>query len=431
MHYDAKIYILLCITQRTMIKNALILQKRELALRLQETYLSRVTKDLNLDNNLIKVITGPRRAGKSLFAVHHLHLKGNYGYVNFDDESLVTIKDYNELIEEVKTIYDHPRYLLLDEIQNLPRWELFVNRLQRQGYTIVITGSNAHLLSRELATHLTGRHTLHTIFPLSFREYLGDEKNKTTAEIKNHLSIYLTQGGYPEPFVKHIDYREYLSTLFDAIIYKDIVKRFSLRSAQAIEDLAVYLLSNIAQEYSYNTLARMTKCKSPHTVEKYLHYLGEVFLFFRLNRFSYKLKEQFSGPKKMYCIDNGFLYAKAFGISPDMGKLYENCVAILLKKLTYEEQSNLYYWQNAQQEEVDFVVKKGLHVTQLIQVCCNPQHPKTKEREIRALLKASKELRCKDLLIITDDYEAEEKEEWFGFKGKIKYIPLWKFLLQH
>lgn len=411
-----------------MIQNALILQKRELALRLQEPYVPRVAKNLDLNNNLIKVIIGPRRAGKSLFAIHQLILKGNYGYVNFDDETLVNISDYNELVEGIKTIYANPKYLLLDEIQNLPRWELFVNRLQRQGYTLVVTGSNAHLLSRELATHLTGRHTLHTMFPLSFKEYLGNEEHKTTIEIRSELSTYLVQGGYPEPFAKRLDYREYLSTLFESIIYKDIVKRFSLRSVQAIEDLSVYLLSNIAQEYSYNTLARMTKCKSSHTVEKYLHYLEEAFIFFRLSRFSYKLKEQLSGPKKIYCIDNGFLHAKAFGISPNTGKLYENCVAVFLKKLIYERHSSLYYWRNAQQEEVDFVVKEGLRVTQLIQVCSDLQQLKTKEREIRALLKASKELRCKDLFVITDDYEAEEQEEWFGIKGKIRYVPLWKFL---
>ena len=137
-----------------------------------------------------------------------------------------------------------------------------------------------------------------------------------------------------------------------------------------------------------------------------------------------------SPKNKMYCIDNGFIHAKAFKFMPEMGRLYENTVAIELLRQKLSNQSEIYYWKNQQQEEVDFVVKEGLKVRQLIQVCYNLDDIKTKEREIRALLKASKELRCKNLLIITENRDGEESLEWFGIKGKITYIPLWKWLLE-
>jgi len=150
---------------------------------------------------------------------------------------------------------------------------------------------------------------------------------------------------------------------------------------------------------------------------------------FSISRFSYKVKEQLSSNKKIYCIDNGFIQSKAFTISPDLGKLYENVVACALKKDEINGKINVYYWKNQQQEEVDFVIKKGLQVGQLIQVCYNLKNSETKNREIRALMKAGKELQCKNLLIITDNKEGEEKIEWFGYKAVIKFIPLWKWLL--
>ena len=409
-----------------MLKDILLIQKREIEKRLKEDYIERSVKLKNQD--LINVVVGPRRSGKSFFAIHALNKIGNFGYVNFDDEKLVEIKDYDEIITSMNTIYDYPKFLLLDEIQNLDRWELFVSRIQRKDYKLVITGSNSKLLSKELATHLTGRHLVINIFPFSFKEFLNIEKKELTKnEIKEKLDHYLIYGGYPEPLFKKVDYRDYLSTLFNSIIYKDIVKRFKIRNVQAIEDLASYLVSNIAKDFSYNTLSKVTKCKSVHTVEKYLNYLEEAFVFFKLTRFSFKFKEQILSNKKIYCIDNGFIYAKAFKFSSDIGKLYENFVAIELKKLDINNKINLYYWKNNLNEEVDFVIKEGIKIKQLIQVCYNINDYETKKREIKSLLKASKELKCGDLLVITEDFEDEEKT-----KGKkIKYVPLWKWLTEN
>ncbi|MCJ7767514.1 ATP-binding protein, partial [Candidatus Bathyarchaeota archaeon] len=307
-----------------MIRDFLLIQKRELESRLKEKYVERDIDLRRINNNLINVIIGPRRSGKSFFAIHVLNKMGSFGYANFDDERLVEVKDYDEIVNTIDSIYNNPRYLLFDEIQNLEKWELFVNRLQRQGHNLVITGSNSKLLSKELATHLTGRHSLTNVSPFSFHESLKlEDKELTANEIKAKLFSYVTQGGYPEPLIKKLDHKDYLSTLFASVIYKDIVKRFRVRSVQAIEDLATYMISNIAKEFSYNTLTKVTKCKSVHTVEKYLNYLEEAFVFFKLNRFSFKLKEQIASNKKIYCVDNGFIFAKAFKFSPDMGQLYE------------------------------------------------------------------------------------------------------------
>ncbi|MBU3913388.1 MAG: ATP-binding protein [Nanoarchaeota archaeon] len=412
------------------IKEILTLQKREIEIKLKEKYIER-NQNLKLNNDLIKVIVGPRRAGKSFFAIHFLNKQGKFGYVNFDDEKLVEIENYDEIITAMNSVYDNPKFVLFDEIQNLPKWELFANRLQRQGYNLVITGSNSNLLSRELATHLTGRHLLTNIFPFSFKEYLKFEnKELITSEIKEKLSLYLLNGGYPEILSKKVELKEYLSNLFNSILYKDIMKRYKIRNPKQIENLAIYLISNIANEYSYNSLTNIGKIKSSHTTEKYLNYLEESFILFSLKRFSYKVKEQLSSNKKIYCIDNGFIQAKAFKLSPDFGKLYENVVACKLKKEEIEGNLRFYYWKNQQQEEVDFITQEGLKVKQLIQVCFNIDELDTKNREIRALIKAGKELRCNNLLIITEDTEKEEKAEWFGDKANIKFIPLWKWLLE-
>ncbi len=411
------------------IKEIITLQKREIETKLKEKYIER-NQDLKLTNDLIKVIVGPRRAGKSFFAIHFLNEQGKFGYVNFDDEKLVEIENYDEIITAMNSVYDNPKFILFDEIQNLPKWELFANRLQRQGYNLVITGSNSNLLSKELATHLTGRHLLTNIFPFSFKEYLKFEnKELITSEIKEKLSQYLLNGGYPEILSKRVELKEYLSNLFNSILYKDIVKRYKIRNPKQIENLAIYLISNIANEYSYNSLTNIGKIKSSHTTEKYLSYLEESFMLFSLNRFSYKVKEQLSSNKKIYCIDNGFMQAKAFKLSPDFGKLYENVVACKLKKEEIEGNLRFYYWKNQQQEEVDFITQEDLKVKQLIQVCFNIDELDTKNREIRALIKAGKKLKCKNLLIITEDKEKEEKAEWFGDKATIKFIPLWKWLL--
>ena len=415
-----------------MLNDVLLTQQRELAQRLQEPYAEREFPAGRLSSDLVNVILGPRRAGKSFFGVRLFKDVPSFGYVNFDDERLVALQDYDELLAAVASVYGNPKHLFLDEIQNLPKWELFVNRLQRQGYHLTVTGSNAHLLSSELATHLTGRYSQIVIFPFSFSEYLRSlNRQLTDMEKAEALRQYAEIGGYPEPLIKGVNRREYLTTLLRATLYKDIVVRRRIRAAPALEDLATYLMSNVAQEYSLRTLAKVTRCKSDHTVDKYLGYLEEAFLFFSLRRFSFKVREQVGANKKIYCIDNGLVTSASFRFSADRGKLYENLVAVALHKHQIQGQAQVFFWKNPQQEEVDFVVKEGLAVTQLVQVCAHVQDPKTREREVRALLKAGEDLKCKNLTVLTDATEAEEEVNWHGFQGHVKFVPLWKWLLKN
>ena len=413
-----------------MLRDIVLVQKREIENRFHETYVERkISIPWNLGDDLIKVISGPRRAGKSFYAIHLLQQTGSYGYVNFDDERLTAVEDYDEIVSAVNTVYGNPRYLLFDEIQNLPRWEMFVNRLQRQGIRLLITGSNANLLSSELATHLTGRYSAAVLFPFTFSEYLvASGEQRTEVEKKNALNAYAEQGGYPEPLLKKMDRRDYLRTLLQSTLYKDIVKRFKIRSVQGIEDLALYLMSNIAREYSFNALSGVTKCRSVHTIDKYIRYLQEAYLVFSLARFSFKLKDQMGFNKKIYCTDNGLAVSAGFRFSADRGALYENLVAIALRKEEIAGRISLLYWKSPQSEEVDFVVKEGLQISRLIQVCSDISNPKTLKREMRALIKASQELHCDDLLLLNDCVDRTETFQWQDTERQIRLMPLWQWL---
>jgi len=413
-----------------MIRDIILIQKRELETRLEERYIERdILFRWDPGNDLINIIIGPRRAGKSFYATHLIQQTASYGYVNFDDERLTVIKDYDEIISAVDTVYNKPRNLLFDEIQNLPRWELFVNRLQRQGFRLLITSSNANLLSSELATHLTGRYAAHVLFPFSFREYLATLGNeRTDIEKTAALDAYAEQGGYPETLLKKINRRDYLRTLMQSILYKDIVKRFKIRSVQGIEDLAMYLMSNIARVYTLNALSGVTKCRSVHTIDKYIIYLQQAYLFFSVPRFSFKVKDQAGHNKKIYCIDNGLAISAGFRFSADQGALYENLVAVALKNEEIAGRISLFYWKGSQNEEVDFVIKEGLKVTRLIQVCSDISNPKTLKREMRALIKASQELHCDELILLNDRFERPEDFKWQGVGRAIRLIPLWKWL---
>lgn len=415
-----------------MLKDVVIAQKAELEKTLSEVYVDRDIEPFSLEHNLIKVVMGPRRAGKSFFVLHSLARSKNFGYANFDNEDLVNLENYEDLVSEIAQVFGKPKVLFFDEIQNLPRWELFINRLQREGYNLVVTGSNSKLLSRELATHLTGRHIPTIVLTFSYKEYLKAKEvdlNKLTSQEKEALLLaYLQQGGYPETVMKKLDASQYLAILFDSIIYKDIIKRHNLRKGPDIERLAIYLLSNLASEFSYVSLANAVGVGSSVTAQKYCGFLEEAYLMFTVSRFSYKTK-QVGQNRKIYCFDNGMIAAKAFQTSPNYGRLFENCVAVHMKRQELNKKLELYYWRNQQGDEVDFVVKRATEVTELIQACYSLETEKTREREVRALLNAGKELKCSKLTVLTLREEKEEIAEWFGIKGTITYKPLDKWLL--
>jgi len=388
--------------------------------------------DTYLQKDIIKVVTGVRRSGKSIFCFMVLD-DANFGYVNFDEKEIAGLDNYDEILRYVQEFYGDVKCLFLDEVQNLDNWELWVNSLHRRGYNLLITGSNAKLLSRELATHLTGRHISVQLFPFSFREYLDavgfhimDEyTEEERGMILNHLKKYMEVGGFPEVVVKGYDYK-YLQTLFDSIILKDVVQRHNVRYADDLYNLARFLISSFSNEISYTKLKNTLKFRSVNTVQNYVRYLEDTYLVFHLDRFSFKQREQINAPKKMYAIDTGMVNALAFRFSENIGNLMENVVAVELLRQISSASSRIevYYWKDPQHREVDFVIKDGTDISQLIQVCYDINDPGTKERELRSLARAAKELDCSDLLVITWDYDDVE-----DFKGNtIRFVPLWKWL---
>jgi predicted AAA+ superfamily ATPase len=387
-------------------------------------------------SGLIKVVTGIRRAGKSVFLYQFLKDR-EFAYLNFDDDRLGNV-EADDILKSFYEIYGRNlKTIFFDEIQNLPQWELFINRLKRLGFSLFITGSNAKLLSRELATHLTGRHLVLEIYPFSFREYLRvrgvDINLKTSKEkylLRHEFDEFVRQGGFPEVAAEGENPGIYLKALYRQIIESDIIIRRKIAYEKTFKELASFLIHNTSSLISYNKIKKQFNFKSDHTVKNYISYLNEAYLIISIDRFSPKPVEIEKSPKKVYAIDTGLVNNLSGRISANIGKLYENIVAIELKRRQSLEQGmEVYYYKSAQNYEVDFVVKHDLAVTRLIQVSYTVADVGTKEREIRSLLHAAKDLRCNDLLIITGDYEAVEEAEWFGMKGRIVFLPLFKWLL--
>lgn len=387
-------------------------------------------------SNLAKVIQGIRRCGKSTLSYQLLKEK-KFAYVNLDDERFINLQaeDLNKILEIFYETYGKFKFILLDEVQNVYGWELFVNRLERQGYNIIVTGSNANLLSKELATHLTGRHIPLDLFPFSFREFLKykglrfDIKMLSTENIgtiKSNFNEYAKKGGFPEVLKKDSIAQSYLRVLYSTIIDKDVILRNKIKYVKTLKNIASYLISNYSSQVSFNKVKNIFNLRSIHTALNYVSYLEDSYLFFFLKRLSYKHRESLIANRKVYVIDTGLIKALSVKFSQDIGKLYENIVAIELLRKKALKEIDIYYWYDIYKNEVDFAIKRGLKIEQLIQVCYNISDYDTRKRELRSLLKASKELKCNNLLIICEDEEKIYKID----NKKILYIPLWKWLLK-
>lgn len=360
-----------------------------------------------LEANVIKLITGPRRAGKSVYALQILSGK-NYAYLNFDDTQLLGAFDEDAVMQALAEVYPSYEFLLLDEVQNLESWDAWVSKLYRRGVNMVITVSNANLLSSEMSTLLTGRYVEIHLLPFSMEETLKYREAPVHAELpeeKAKLALemddYLKKGGYPE-IVKNREIEQaYLSTLFDSIILKDVAQRHKIRKITELYDLADYLISNYSNPLSYNEIAEDLSLGSVTTVKKFCGYLAEPYLFFYLPRYNNKLKEMKKAPRKVYVIDNGFIYTRSFELSSNNGRQLENMVFIELLRRGYDLKKSLFYYRTSNDKEVDFVTRDGRKVTSLIQVSYDISKAKTREREFDALIKASEELKCDNLLLIT------------------------------
>ncbi|RLF30345.1 MAG: hypothetical protein DRJ99_02810 [Thermoplasmata archaeon] len=380
----------------------------------------------------ILAILGVRRCGKSTLSLQLLRNE-EYGYINFDDERIMdfNVKDFDKAMEAFYELYGKIENIILDEPHNIRGWELFVNRLRRTK-KVIVTGSNSKMLSGELATHLTGRHIDFTLYPFSFREFLtyndfeiGDYI--TTAKmglIKNLLRDYFSQGGFPERYILG---KEMLVNIYFDIVEKDIIRRIKIKKKVAFKEMVKYLVSNFSSEITFSKLKNVLDIKDQHTIKNWIDGLEQAYLIKMIERFSPKLKESMIAPRKVYCIDTGIIGVISFRLSENIGRVMENIVAIeLLRRKSYWYPGmEIFYWKDYQGKEVDFLVKEGVSVKELIQVTYASGRDEIERREIKSLVKASDELKCKNLKIITWDYEDELKVD----NKTIRCVPLWRWLL--
>lgn len=396
------------------LKRILSNQKAELDLVDLETLCSRKEEqEIQLNSKLAQIVIGVRRSGKSTLCMKVLMQSGvHFAYVNFDDERLqkVGVEELDVILQELYAIYGSFTHLFLDEVQNVDGWHLFVNRLLRQGIKLVLTGSNANLLSGELSTHLTGRYHQIELYPFSFSEYCTirgvDAHGMTTKAYglrDKALDEYLMSGGFPELIASpEISKRDYLFSLREAIVKKDICQRYKIRYKQTLSDLANRLLDWFCQEKSYNDIAKEMSINSVHTVKNYITYLQNAYLLCLLPKFSLKSSERNSA-RKMYAVDNAFISQHENALlTESFGLRLENVVAVELLRRLHSEYEQLYYLRKVQDFEVDFVVVESSHVRELIQVTYDFVEPSAKlyNREVNGLIKGSHLTRCDNLTLI-------------------------------
>jgi len=395
-----------------------------------------ISRDIDLgkylSSNVALFILGVRRCGKSTLALQLLADR-KFGYINFDDERLlgITSEDLNTVVQAFYELYGNDlSNMIFDEIQNIKGWELFVSRL-RESKRIIVTGSNSKLLSGELSTYLTGRHIDVTLFPFSFKEFLSYKgveisstiTTKERAQLNSLLVEYLQNGGFPE-FFKYGS--AILDSIYNDIINKDIVQRHKIKHIEAFRQLARYMIANTGSEFTYSSLRSLTTVRNAITITNWIRYMQEAYLLFFIERFSFKLKNMIIAPKKAYAIDTGLANLLGYRSDQNIARLMETAVAIELKRRQAKGLvKEVYYWNNYQHGEVDFVIKEGNKVVELIQVTYASSKEGVKEREFSSLLAASKELHCNKLKVITMDYEGSEVVEG----RRITFVPLWKWLL--
>ena len=407
-------------------------QRKERDELLSRPYLERRSNqdmDLLLNSHLIKLITGPRRVGKSTQALLMLRNR-NFAYLNFDSQQLLDAWDADLVMRMLDDVYPGYEYLLLDEVQNLDAWDLWVTELYRLGKNLVITGSNAKMLSSEMATTLTGKYLKVEMLPFSLEEFfdwnkldLGKLNPEQQADASALMDDYLRNGGYPEVVASRQLTRTYLDTLFDSIVWKDVAKRHSVRNVTDLNDLALYLVSNFCNPVSANELTEELGFSSVNTTKKFMDYLHEPYLFYYLPRYNNKLKLMKKAPRKVYVVDNGFVAAKAFSLSDNLGRLLENQVFVELLRQGYDTDKTMFYYRSRNDKEVDFVLRKGTHIEQLVQVCYDMSNAKTEKREVDSLAECAEELNCRNLVIVTNNDERVIEKDGY----RINVVPVAKW----
>ncbi len=382
------------------------------------------------------VLKGLRRCGKStvLYQVmKEISLKigqRNVLYVNLEDPRLVFERKNTDALEHIYNAYlsgvkpTGKHVLFLDEVQNVNGWEKWVRQARDRGIKIYVTGSSSGLLSGEIGSLLTGRNISIEAYPFRFSEIMDISGGVTLKTGKNRIislfNEYLKFGGFPEVVLSPNERVKVklLRQYFEDIIYRDIAGRNGLRDAEALKELGVYLMTNIAAEAGYNSISKAVGSDSVEKIRTYVNYMKSVYLIYEVRKFSFSVKKQLREPRKIYAPDNGIRNAVSFDFSPNSGRLLENAVFTELSA----RGSDIYYFR--EKKETDFIVKNG-SAYEIINVCYDSSAPDTKQREYDSLCHTMEIFGAKKSLLITMEEEREEK-----YKGrKISVVPAWKWML--
>jgi hypothetical protein len=391
-------------------------------------------EQFELDSPLAQVVIGVRRSGKSTLC-HKVLLQNHirYAYVNLDDDRLLGFKtsDLNILLGCIYQLYGQDiSYFLLDEMQNVEGWHLFVNRLLRNKMRVFVTGSNAHLLSSELATHLTGRYNEIRLYPFSFSEYciykhlnVNGLTTKSKSALKAAFTEYLVDGGFPE-LIRVKNKRAYVQGLIETVISKDIKKRFRIRNVEALRQIADYLISNTCQEVNYEALANQFGLGSQTTAKKYVDYLTQAFLIMQLHKYSFKSRVRLRDSKG-YVVDTGMIANRKDALLPDnYGWRLENIVYVELLRRAAPLFYDIYYFKpTTRSKEVDFVICEQGHVVELVQVAYDLVLSKTFKRETEALTQAAVKLQCDQLTLVAVTESRDEIVN--GYTIHIRHVVDW------
>lgn len=411
-------------------------QREEIELRAVERLCSRAEEKLvDITSTQAQVVIGVRRSGKSTLCYQALHKEGiNFAYVDFDDERLAKLQSeqLNDVLEILYKIYGNIDCLFLDEIQNVEGWHLFVNRILRRKIHVVVTGSNAKLLSGELATHLSGRSKEILLYPFSFREYcmmknvdMASKTTKAEAFKRAAFDDFMQQGGFPE-LLANRDHKSYVKNLVENILTRDIEQRYKLQYKATFRALAQHLLNITPSIVSVPELAKTFSFKSVHTVRNYIDYLKQAYMLIGLQKYSQKSKVRAIG-EKLYAVDVAMMNQRdnAFA-GENLGHRLETVALVHLVRKCKMEGLDIYYL-NERYGECDFVICKNNRVLQAIQVSYDISSEKTRKREINGLLLAAKLTGCNDLLLLTDHEYGTAEES--GHSIKIQPVYDWSLEL--
>lgn len=411
----------------------IILEQQEILHAQNKRYVQRYIADEWLKTSEILIISGIRRCGKSVLMqqIRDRLVEKDF-FFNFDDERLANFKldDFQKLQECFVELFGEQHTYYFDEIQNIEGWERFVRRLYNAGNKIVITGSNARMLSRELGTHLTGRYIQVEIYPFSFQEYLAMNEIPVNAKtlytttgratmVKSFVK-YMECGGFPK-FLQDGSV-SYLTSLYESIIYRDILTRNGLTNEKEMLELMLYLASNATKRVTYSSLGKVVGIQHPDTIKNYLEYIQQTYLISQLFRYDPSVKKQMMSPKKIYFVDNAIIKRIGFNATENNGVFLENLVFIELKRRGWD----VYYY--ADKKECDFIVRKGLHISDAYQVTLKMDSPQTREREIAGVREAMQAYSLSKGYILT--FEGKETIN-FDDGTIVEVVPVWEWILQY